>query len=369
MRVMKSIFLIFVCVLWGLLLWGADDQNRDISRPWVYVVSTDPASLSTTPLPAGEARGALMTIPPQNVRAEMTPTGQIRISWDPLSATTGQIKVYHSAVPAAPSSPAWTLIDQLAVSSTQYDLAAGTSGFVYLTYDSAPDITGEFAFVQGGTVAGLTVNSFYMSRYETTWGAWNVVINGGSDDSNLPITSRWWFHAIVYCNWRSIQEGLNPCYYYFDDSTSYGFYPSNWPVGWEDYGYGDNNIGWIEEANGYRLPTGPEWEYAARGGVYTHGYAYSGGPYEMLHEICWFMENSDDHTHPVGTKAPNELGIYDMSGNVREWTWDSPYLHCQNLRGGSFTSAWDELFVTSTVGWLPSFYDRTSGFRICRNAP
>jgi formylglycine-generating enzyme required for sulfatase activity len=143
-----------------------------------------------------------------------------------------------------------------------------------------------------------------------------------------------WYDAITYCNKLSIMEGRTPCYTVtgVDFST---ITPSQIPIGadavWDQV---TCNFG----VNGYRLPTESEWEYAARGGTLTHNYYFSGGGSSTSDEVAldtlaWYLGNNGSNTgnntippywgtKPVKTKKPNELGLYDMTGNVMEWCWN-----------------------------------------------
>jgi formylglycine-generating enzyme required for sulfatase activity len=147
----------------------------------------------------------------------------------------------------------------------------------------------------------VTVKSFYMGKYEVTQREWQEVMGNNLSrfkGDKLPVEMVNWNKAIEYCNKRSLREGLTPAYRGSGDSIT-----CDW------------------NANGYRLPTEAEWEYAAKGGknnVLTYLYAGS----NSADAVAWYDGNSGETTHPVGTKAPNDLGLYDMSGNIWEWCWD-----------------------------------------------
>jgi formylglycine-generating enzyme required for sulfatase activity len=112
-----------------------------------------------------------------------------------------------------------------------------------------------------------------------------------------PVFGVTWAEVVKYCNWLSEKEGLTPCYSGKGKRIQCDF-----------------------SANEYRLPTEAEWEYAARGGQKSQGYEYAGG--DNPDDVAWYDSNSGGQPHPVGQKQPNELGLYDMSGNAFEWCWD-----------------------------------------------
>jgi sulfatase modifying factor 1 len=116
-------------------------------------------------------------------------------------------------------------------------------------------------------------------------------------DDAYPVVGVNWFEAVEYCNWLSNAAGFPACY-----SGKGNFIKCDFSAG------------------GFRLPTEVEWEFAARGGKLSEGYLYAGSNDPDL--VAWYKSNSGGELHPVGEKLPNELGIYDMSGNSWEWCWD-----------------------------------------------
>ncbi len=189
---------------------------------------------------------------------------------------------------------------------------------------------------------------FYPSPAKTWWG-WK-------DD--FPMHNVTWLDAVKYCNWLSEKLGLQSCY------------TKNADGGW------DTDL----SKNGYRLPTEAEWEFAARGGTKSKGTRYSGSANAA--EVAWYDETTAlAGPQAIKTKKPNELGIYDMSGNVWEWCSDyyskAFYINSQNtnpinttsqpyrvLRGGGWHYQGSFATVTSRDGPEPFYTNYNYGFRI-----
>ncbi|PKL92636.1 MAG: hypothetical protein CVV21_02445 [Candidatus Goldiibacteriota bacterium HGW-Goldbacteria-1] len=211
------------------------------------------------------------------------------------------------------------------------------------------DSYGNYSFVH-------TISPFKIAKYELTYDLWYKVYDWSRQSGNYVYASNYsvsegfigttkqptnarfqpaygmsWYDAIIWCNAYSELAGLTPVYYkdpafLIPHNVSKIIYPPDIDPtpGSIDYPY----VKW--DANGYRLPTYGEWQYAAR---YIDGTSwlptnYASGAADFEYNsyatmaVAWCVENSDYYTHIVGLLIPNALGIYDMSGNVSEWCWD-----------------------------------------------
>ena len=244
-----------------------------------------------------------------------------------------------------------------------------------------------FIGVSGGTFLAtptyiVTLSSFYIGKYEVTQAEYQAVMGMNPSqfhgNSYRPVDSVSWFDAIEYCNRRSTQEMLTPCYSF----GSYGTYPINWPHGWNTDWSNHSEIVCDWTANGYRLPTEMEWMYAARGGNQSRGYIYSGS--NDIKTVAWYAANSGSSTHIVGELSSNELGTFDMSGNVGEWVWDisSSYPSgsysnptgadsgsARVIRGGSWIHDASGCTVLDRSGHAASSTFSFTGFRVLRTIP
>jgi uncharacterized repeat protein (TIGR02543 family) len=197
------------------------------------------------------------------------------------------------------------------------------------------------AWVEESPVHSVTLSTFYMGETEVTQELWQAVM--GSNPSYFSGTNR----PVEMVSWNTIVNQFIPA---LNALTGRNF----------------------------RLPTEAEWEYAARGGNQGHDYKYAGS--NTIGNVAWYYENSNNQTHPVATKSPNELGLYDMSGNVYEWCsdWYGNYSSGSQtnpqgpssgsnrvLRGGSWNGGARICRVSYRFHFVPADWSNYIGFRLC----
>lgn len=169
-----------------------------------------------------------------------------------------------------------------------------------------------------------TISFFYLNKYEVTQKEWKeIMVNNPSDfiGDFLPVENISWFDCQEFLYKLNELSGLN-----------------------------------------FRLPTEDEWEYAAQGGIKSKGYTYSGS--NVIGNIGWYNENSNNHTHQIGKKLMNELGLYDMTGNVREWTSSKFNGSYFVARGGSWFDSQKDSRIKSRTGTHVSYKVDDLGMRL-----
>ena len=249
-----------------------------------------------------------------------------------------------------------------------------TVGQIYASALAAIAPRNPLVSIQGGTLprpsqlAGAKVGDFEIGMFAVTLAEWQGVRHwaiengfdmapGAAGGPTHPVTKVNWYDCVKWCNAKSLMEGLDPVY---SVKGQEGYYAR------EEFGPKRSDVVIWYAKSGYRLPTEAEWEWAARGGRNSQGYTFAGS--NDLNSVGWYYDNYGGAAHAVGEKAANELGLYDMSGNVWEWCWDlNTSCHC--FRGGG----WNGPRGCAAVSFRddiagPDYRSDSLGFRLARSS-
>ncbi|MDP8209915.1 MAG: SUMF1/EgtB/PvdO family nonheme iron enzyme [Candidatus Stygibacter australis] len=356
------------------------DENAEINQDLQYRVYAYYGDIASTSIQTDIIDNNIQI--PENLSIEIINDNEIRLNWEyELEEITG-FRIEKKA-----EGGTWELYaDNIATDLREWedDNCHNNDSYrikaYYQEYESHASNEVKFmenymVFVEGGTfemgdhynegnsdeipLHDVTLSSFFIGQYEVTQDEYEGLMgsnpahdHGVGDD--YPVYYVSWYDAAEYCNALSEQKGLTPCYNLNDWSCNFS-------------------------ADGFRMPTEAEWEYAARGGVnWTDNLRYSGTT-DNLGDHAWIYLNSDYRSHEIGTREANQLGIYDMSGNVWEWCndWYSYYNSSPETdplgpdnglnrvnRGGSWSSYASVCRVANRGINSPGYSYNNIGFRL-----
>lgn len=192
------------------------------------------------------------------------------------------------------------------------------------------------------------IQPFLMSKYLVTQEVYSGVTSSNPSafqGLQKPVECVSWFDAVRFCNSLSGLSGLEACYRINAD---------------------DESVDFLNSANGYRIPTDAEWEYSCRANSKLVQYG-------DIQDIAWYAENSNETTHDVGLKLPNEFGLFDMLGNVWEWCWDlydpEVYGSYRIFRGGGWADESRGCLASNRRRSHPTYAIDDLGFRVARSLP
>lgn len=343
-----TIAFIFVLMSTNLLdtIFGQDKTSFKFTG---FLAEVPDTTLEQTSVPNDGYRGIKSTQTNVKFRTTENPTGRI-----PARNTVNPSIEVPASNPLQTRTPynQGTNTSQGTTPATQ--TPAVPSGFAYIKAS-----TFAYGSLKSDALSNASLSSFFIDKTEVTQAEWEqymAPVSVSLVGDFLPVDNITWYEAIQYCNKRSEAEGLMPAYKISGLNVSCNF-----------------------KANGYRLPTEAEWEYAARA---TKLFKYSGS--NVANQISWYKANSQGRIRNVQTKSANAFGLHDMTGNVNEWCWDwydsnypktMPYVNptgptfgtVKAIRGGSVENGDNNglELLTRTRGTPSKAYPHV-GFRLVR---
>ena len=344
--------------------------------------------------------------PPSNLKTSFDAETSIKLDWTDNSIGEESFIIDRKEGSSGTWIEQYTTVNENIETYTDSGLTPGTTYYYrirafypnyYSNYSNcSADTPGIVSFIEiptgsfsMGSISGSsdetpvhTVNitrSFYLCKYEVTQQEWILTMGNNpsfyTGDTNRPVEEVRWYSLLVYCNNRSLNEGLTPCYT-IDGSTdpsTWGSVPTNPNSTWDA-------VTCNFSAKGYRLPTEAEWEYVAR---YNDDRTYPWGETLPSSDLCNYNSNLGS-TASVGSypNGNNYLGFSDMGGNVWEWVWDWYATYSSTvqtnpsgpttiqtyrvLRGGSWNNTESFLRCSDRFNRTPTILDRVIGFRLAR---